>query len=79
MSLDALAGTVIDKVLGLAKPPFRIAVFKGKSGTAIHMTRPDSDVFKRAFTARPSDLIGIYNQQVTGRMIVDDMKEAGLQ
>ena len=42
MSLDALAGQVIDN-------------------------------------ARPHDLIGIYNQQATLEMIVDDLKCVGLQ
>ena len=79
MSLDALAGQVIDKVLGLTKTPYRIAVFKGRSGAAIQMTRPDSDVFAKAHAARPHDLIGIYNQQATREMIVDDLKCVGLQ
>lgn len=68
------AGEVIDKVCGYSKQPARVAVFRGKNGKAIQMTRLDSAVFEKAFDVRKDDFVGIYTPDATVQMIVDDLE-----
>ena len=70
---------VIDKIIGLTKPPRQIAVFVGKEKSSIQMTRPDTDVFAKAIALRLKDFCGVYDDRATPAMIVEDLRYAGFQ
>ena len=79
MTEKEAAQKVIDKILGIVKPPRVIAVFVGKDRNSIQMTRPDSDVYQKAIFMRLNDFCGVYNADVTEDMIIDDLRYAGFQ
>ena len=77
MTRAEAAEKVVDKLLGMAKVPRLIAVFVGKDKTSIQMTRPETEVFAKAFAVRRNDFVGIYNDAALTSWIDDDLAYAG--
>lgn len=79
MTEQEAAEKVIDKILGMAKPPRIIGVFVGKERNTIQMTRPDTEVFSKAIDVRRHDFCGVYDERATAEMIIDDLRYAGFK